>query len=118
MPNVWEVTKPDTKQQRQTLPPSKLPFPPTNYRIKTAGRLATLFLDTFGFDATVSPWRTIYIRERFKNDQALLNHEMAHIAQIDRDGSLKFWTLCIWYYLRYGHKNSPIEIEARRYEAQ
>lgn len=97
---------------------SPLTFPPTNYRIKTAGRFATLFLDTFGFDATVSPWRTIYIRERYKDDQALLNHEMAHIAQIDRDGPWKFWPKILADYFIYGHKNSPYEIEARRYEAQ
>lgn len=96
---------------------SPLNFPPTNYRVKTAGRIATLFLNAFHFDAAVSPWRTIYIRERYKDDKALLNHEMAHIAQIDRDGSIKFWTLCIWYYLRHGHQNSPIEQEARRYES-
>lgn len=98
---------------------ASLRFPPTsNFSIKPAGKLATAVLNTFGFDAIVSPWRTIYIRERYKDDKALINHEMAHIAQIDRDGAMKFWTLCIWYYLRYGHKHSPIEIEARRYEAQ
>ncbi len=95
---------------------SPLNFPPTNYRVKAAGRIATAFLNTFGFDATVSPWRTIYIRERYKDDQALLNHEMAHIAQIDRDGPLKFWTLCLWYYFTRGHRDSPIEQEARQYE--
>lgn len=97
---------------------SPLIFPPaSNYRIKTAGRIATLFLNAFHFDAAVSPWRTIYIRERFKDDQRLINHELAHIAQIDRDGAWKFWTLCIWYFFRYGHQASPIEREARSYES-
>lgn len=97
-------------------PSKSLAFPPTNYQIKPATRLSLKVLDFFGFDGIVSPWRTIYIRQEHLNFQPLINHELAHIAQIDRDGPWKFWMLCIWYFIRYGHKDSPIEIEARTYE--
>ena len=40
-------------------------------------------------------------------------HEAVHVAQIERDGAVK-WTIKILYYLvRYGYINSPYEIEAR-----
>lgn len=96
----------------------ELSFPPTNYRIKTAGPAWTFIVNRLGFVGITLPNRTIYIHPSHVGQQWLINHELAHIAQIDRDGSIKFWTLCLWYYFTRGHKDSPIEIEARRYEAQ
>jgi len=97
---------------------ASLQFPPSNYRIKTAGRGWTFILNRLGFVGITLPTRTIYIHPSHVGQQWLINHEMAHIAQIDRDGPLKFWPKILADYFIHGHKNSPYEIEARRYEAQ
>lgn len=98
---------------------SPLTFPPTsNYRIKTAGKLWTFILDRLGFVGITLPTRTIYIHPTHVGQQWLINHELAHIAQIDRDGPWTFWPKILFDYFRHGHKNSPYEIEARKYEAQ
>jgi hypothetical protein len=59
--------------------------------------------------------RTIISRIEF--DQASERHflhEMAHVYQIQRDGYLRrvFRYVCNW--IRYGRKNHPAEIEARK----
>lgn len=93
-----------------------LEFPPTRYSIRPAGIFWTKVLDVFGFDAITVPGRRIYIRPSHINDQALINHELAHIAQIDRDGPFVFWPMIVLDYLLCGYDRSPYEIEARRYE--
>lgn len=85
-------------------------------RILAAGRIATAILDAFGFAAAVSPWRTIYVLPEYRNDETLIRHEVAHLAQMDRDGWLRFWVLCVWWYFVPGYDRSPYEIEAREAE--
>lgn len=46
----------------------------------------------------------------------LLKHEACHLAQIEREGRLKFAFKYLWWLLRYGYQRSPYEIEARRAE--
>ena len=59
------------------------------------------------------PWKTVYCIPGQENNFDLAAHEAVHIAQIERDGAIK-WTIKIFYYLmRYGYKKSPYEIEAR-----
>jgi hypothetical protein len=86
-------------------------------RIKTAGPIARLFLGC-RFAGIVSPWRTIYVLERYKDHPALIRHEVAHLGQMDRDGWARFWVLILWYYfVSPGYARSPYEIEARQAEA-
>jgi hypothetical protein len=44
---------------------------------------------------------------------ALHRHEAAHAEQFKRLGWWRFWPLYIYYHVRYGYKNNPLEIEAR-----
>jgi hypothetical protein len=83
-------------------------------RIARFGSLA--FLNLFGFAAVVSPWRTIYVLEDNRYDPMLLRHEVAHLGQMDRDGWLRFWVQCVWWYFVPGYDKSPYEIEARQAE--
>lgn len=62
--------------------------------------------------AVFTPWRTIYILPHLIDDEYLIAHEMAHASQEVRDGKLYFWTRIVWWFIRYGHKHSPYEIEA------
>lgn len=47
---------------------------------------------------------------------ALLLHELAHVKQYRRYGVIGFLARYIWWSIRYGYKNNPLEVEARRYE--
>lgn len=85
-------------------------------RIKTAGKIFTLVLNTMGFAGITLPLRWIIIHPDYVGQDWLIRHELAHLAQIDRDGPLKFWPKIIFDFLWHGHQNSPYEIEARSYE--
>jgi len=65
------------------------------------------------FGAMVTPWKTIHIMEHRKDDAKLIEHEMVHIDQINRLGSLRWTIMYLWYQLRYGYDENPFEIEAR-----
>lgn len=69
-----------------------------------------------GWVAVVSPWRTIYVLPEWIDNEAVRRHEVAHLAQMDRDGWFKFWRQCIWWYVGRGYDRSPYEIEARAAE--
>ena len=97
---------------------STLVFPPAehSYTIKPAGPLGCFILNRLGFAGITTPTRTIYLLPSQLANQSLINHELAHIAQLDRDGELKFWFKIVFDYFYYGYKASPYEIEARSYE--
>jgi hypothetical protein len=92
------------------------PPPPDSYRIKAAGPFWRFTLWALGYLAITTPWRAIYILPEHMNSQWLVRHELAHIAQYNREGWI-FWPRCAWYALvAPGYWNSPYEIEAREYE--
>ena len=81
--------------------------------MKTAPLPILWFLKLAGALAVTMPWRTVYCRPGEEGNQPLAAHEAVHVAQIERDGAVK-WTVKIFYYLlRYGYLNSPYEVEAR-----
>jgi hypothetical protein len=82
-------------------------------KIKEAKHIFKWFLNTFGYAAITMPWKTIYIKQSSLTDAGLINHEMVHIAQIEKIGPVKFTLMYIWYNIRYGYENNPFEIEAR-----
>lgn len=44
----------------------------------------------------------------------LLKHEAKHIDQYDRYGTVGFLLRYLWYHIRYGYLENPLEIEARK----
>ncbi len=44
----------------------------------------------------------------------VMTHEARHIFQIKRDGYLKFTVKYLYYLARYGYRNNPYEIDARK----
>jgi hypothetical protein len=81
--------------------------------MKTAPLPVLWFLKLAGALAVTMPWKTVYCRPGQELNYALAAHEAVHVAQIERDGAIK-WTAKIFYYLlRYGYINSPYEVEAR-----
>jgi hypothetical protein len=81
--------------------------------MKTAPLPVLWFLKLAGALAVTTPWKTVYCRPGQELNYALAAHEAVHVAQIERDGAIKWTAKIFWYLLRYGYVNSPYEVEAR-----
>ena len=71
-----------------------------------------------GANAITMPWRRIYIMNARFNDPVLRRHEMVHIEQLERDGTIVFCTKYLWWIVRYGYWRNPYEVEAYRREQE
>jgi hypothetical protein len=71
-----------------------------------------LFLERAGYRAITMPWRSIYVLSAHWGDEALRQHELVHIAQIERLGSARFSVVYLFYLARYGYRENPLEKEA------
>ena len=81
--------------------------------VKTATGLIKLYMSLMGYKGWTSFWDTIYMYPGYENNEALIKHEMVHIEQIKREGRIKFFFKYTYYWIRYGYKNNPYEVEAR-----
>lgn len=86
---------------------------------KVATGLIKKYMNKKGFFGWTSFWNTIYyLREKDLNDEKLRKHELCHVAQIKREGYIKFTIKYMWYNFKVGYWNNPYEIEARQVENQ
>lgn len=76
------------------------------------------FLRTFGFVGITLYPLGIYVLPELIADKRLRKHEMAHWQQAQRMGAVRFYLTYLWYSVRYGYRNNPLEIEAREKERQ
>lgn len=81
--------------------------------IKPAQHLVRWFLRTFKFAGITLPPFGIYLLKESIDDVKLIRHERVHWAQYERMGALMFYAKYLWFNLRYGYWNNPMEIEAR-----
>ena len=58
------------------------------------------------------PWRTIYLLPEFSTKADLIAHELVHIEQMDRDGTLRFCVQYLWWLHKFGYWDHPYENEA------
>ena len=70
------------------------------------------FLTKCGYRAITMPWRSIYVLAPYLECPILRTHERVHVWQMDRDGTVRFCVLYLWYQIRYGYRGNPYEIEA------
>ena len=54
------------------------------------------------------------IGKPYELSESHYNHEACHIEQVKRDGRLKFIAKYLFYNIKYGYKNNPYEVEARK----
>lgn len=54
------------------------------------------------------------IGKPYELSESHYNHEARHIQQVKENGRFKFICKYLWYNLRYGYKNNPFEVEARK----
>lgn len=71
-------------------------------------------LNKFNFTAWTSAWGKIYVRPDQVDNQNLINHEQVHAMQIQRDGWFIQPLKYTWYLIKYGYKDNPYEVEARK----
>jgi hypothetical protein len=81
-------------------------------RVVFAGPILEEIMDLAGCAGITMPWRTVYLSGNA--DWRVLRHELVHLAQIRRDGDIRFW----WRYFlaswQHGYAGNPYEIEADR----
>lgn len=70
--------------------------------------------------AAVVIGRTVYLwgtdKASFLNNKKWVKHEQEHIKQYRKYGTCFFLMLYLYYSLRYGYYNNPLEVEARKAE--
>jgi hypothetical protein len=54
--------------------------------------------------------------ENFVKSPSLARHELKHVEQYKRMGFFTFLVVYLYYSLKYGYYNNPLEIEARAAE--
>ncbi len=74
------------------------------------------FLRATGFAGITLPPLGIFILAERLGEDRLVRHEQAHWAQAQRMGVMRWYLTYIWYTIRYGYRNNPMEIEARAAE--
>lgn len=85
-------------------------------KIKTAKGLIRLYMRLCGFKGWASFWRTAYLMPGYENADWLIRHELKHLEQIERLGRLRFSVHYLYWLLKVGYRNHPMEIEARAAE--
>ena len=83
---------------------------------RPARHLIRAMLRATGFHGVCLPPLGIIILAERINEDALVRHEQVHWAQYQRMGAVKFYAAYLWYTLRYGYTNNPLEREARAAE--
>jgi hypothetical protein len=74
------------------------------------------FLRATGYGGITLPPFGIFILAERINETALVRHEQAHWQQAQRMGVVRFYAAYIWYTIRHGYRNNPMEVEAREAE--
>ena len=59
---------------------------------------------------------TIWLRPNMdaETKHRVMVHEARHIFQINQDGRFKFAVKYLYYTIKYGYRNNPYEIDARK----
>lgn len=74
------------------------------------------FLRTFGYGGITLPPLGIYILAERLGEERLVRHELAHWAQYQRMGAIRFYAAYLWGLIRYGYHKHPMEREDREAE--
>ncbi len=84
--------------------------------MKPASGLLLWLLRRFGFAGVTLYPIGIYVLPEMLGDTRLHKHEMAHWRQAESMGAVWFYVTYLWYSIRFGYRNNPLEIEAREQE--
>ena len=62
------------------------------------------------------PYVGIIIKEKYKNDKVLIEHEKIHLKQIRRMGLLLYIIRYVFQLVFIGYDTMPMELEARQFD--
>jgi hypothetical protein len=82
--------------------------------VRPANGLIGWTLRRTGFAGVTLPWGIYILPERLQ-DARLVRHEQEHARQIEL-GVIGFYAKYLWFTLRYGYRNNPLEEQARKAE--
>lgn len=82
----------------------------------TPDKFWTVFFKVSGFGAITLPGRKVVMMRHLMFDEAVIKHEIAHVEQMEREGTTEFTINYLINLFRYGYRNHPDEREARDYE--
>ena len=83
--------------------------------IRSANGLIGWTLRRTGFAGVTLPWGIYILPERLQ-DERLIKHEREHARQIEEHGVIGFYARYLWFTLRHGYRNNPLEEKARKAE--
>ena len=83
---------------------------------RPAPHIIRWFLRTTGYAGICLPPVGIFILAKHLYSDRLIRHEQAHWRQWQRTGTFAFYLTYVWYTIRHGYRNNPMEIEARKAE--
>jgi hypothetical protein len=83
--------------------------------IRPANGLIGWTLRRTGFAGVTLPWGIYILPERLQ-DERLIKHEREHARQIEEHGVIGFYARYLWFTLRHGYRNNPLEEKARKAE--
>jgi hypothetical protein len=83
--------------------------------IRPASGLIGWTLRRTGFAGVTLPWGIYILPERLQ-DERLIKHEREHARQIEEHGVIGFYARYLWFTLRHGYRNNPLEEKARKAE--
>jgi hypothetical protein len=83
--------------------------------IRPANGLIGWTLRRTGFAGVTLPWGIYILPERWQ-DERLIKHEREHARQIEEHGVIGFYARYLWFTLRHGYRNNPLEEKARKAE--
>ena len=67
------------------------------------------------FHGVTLPWGIYILPERLQ-DEKLRKHELEHARQISEYGVVGFYARYLWFTLRHGYQNNPLEVLSRKAE--
>ena len=76
------------------------------------------YMQLFGFAGWTSLWGVCYYMPGWENVDWLIRHEETHLAQMKRDGKIKYMVRYLWQWATKGYLNIDYEIEARAAEGK
>lgn len=74
------------------------------------------WLKKTGYKGITLPPFGIFITEDRIDSERLRKHELAHWKQAQELGVVKFYAKYLWFNMRYGYRENPMEVEARQAE--
>jgi hypothetical protein len=83
---------------------------------KPAKHVIRWFLRATGYGGITLPPLGIFILAERLGEERLVRHEQRHWLQYQMLGARRFYLRYIWYTIRYGYQNNPMEVEARAAE--